>query len=41
MYLLELELLPLDLAFVAPGARCIRRPPEGPLDFVCDPGVVR
>jgi len=38
-YLLDLELVPLNLTLVAFGAWPIRPPPESPLDFVCNPGV--
>ena len=38
-YLLDLELLSLNLALVALGTWDIRTPPETPLDFACDPGV--
>ena len=37
--LLGLERLPLNLALVMFSAWRVRSPPEGPLDFFCDPGV--
>ena len=36
---LELDLLPLGLALVISSAWRVRSPPEGPLDFFCNPNV--
>jgi len=39
-YLLDLVLVPLDLALVVFGGWRIHPPPQGPLNLFCDPGVV-
>jgi len=40
VYLLDLELVSLNLALVTFDAWLIRSPPESPLDFACNSGVV-